>query len=117
MFTKSTPAAQTVELELIVLNKLGFHARPAAQFVRHACRFSSRIEIVAHGKHFSAQRIMDVLLAKLSAGTPFQLVAEGPDAEAAVQALATLVRQFAEDEHSPAAQRLTDRGRWFDLDD
>lgn len=111
-----TTASQKVERELTVENKLGLHARPAIRLVRCARQFASRIEIIARGEHFSALQVVDILLADLSKGTTFLIVAEGPDAESAVQAMATLVRQFAEAELSPNSLLTTDRLRWDDLD-
>jgi phosphocarrier protein len=92
----STEPASTVEREFKVLNKLGLHARPAAEFVRCAQHFESNIEIIARGKVYSAKRIVDVLLAGLSVGTPFRIVADGLDADLAVSNLGALLHQFAE---------------------
>ncbi len=110
-------AFQTSERELTVGNKLGLHARPAIRLARCARQFASTIEIIARGERFSARQVVDILLADLSVGTTFRIVAEGPDAESAVQAFAALVRQFAEAERSPESQLTTDRLRWDDLDD
>jgi len=80
MSANHTMTSDRVEQEFTILNHLGMHARPAAEFVRCARRFKSRIEILVRGKRFSAQRLLEVLLAGLHAGSRFQLVAEGPDA-------------------------------------
>jgi len=93
-----------------VLNHLGMHARPAAEFVRCARRFKSTIEILVRGKRFSAQRLLEVLLAGLHAGSRFQLVAEGPDARPALEALGSLLKQQAEAEKARAAEG--DSFRW-----
>jgi phosphotransferase system HPr (HPr) family protein len=93
-----------VRRELTVLNKLGVHARPAVEFVRCARHFASTVEIVNRGQRFSAQEILGVLLAGLSVGTRFQLLAEGPDAELAVEALGALLHEFAANEKASAAQ-------------
>jgi len=101
-----------VEQEFTILNHLGMHARPAAEFVRCARRFKSRIEILVRGKRFSAQRLLEVLLAGLHAGSRFQLVAEGPDARSALDTLGSLLRRQAEAEKALAAE--SDSGRWKD---
>jgi phosphotransferase system HPr (HPr) family protein len=86
------------------------HARPAAEFVRCARRFKSTIEILVRGKSFSAQRLLEVLLAGLHAGSRFQLVAEGPDAKSALDTLGALLKQQAETEKVRAAE--SDGFRW-----
>lgn len=100
----SPPAPLSAEREFTVLNKLGVHARPAADFVRCARRFASKIEIVNRGQRFPGQEMLGVLLAGLSAGTRFQLLAEGPDAKLAVDTLGALLQQFADSEKSSSVQ-------------
>lgn len=90
-----------VKKELTVLNLLGLHARPAVQFVRCVLSFKSTIHIFADGRKYIANRIMEVLLAKLDHGKKFTLEAEGVDAEKAVQTLEALLIQFAEEEKRP----------------
>jgi len=76
--------------ELTVMNEDGLHARPAAEFVRCVLAFRSAIHIVAGGKRYRADRIMDVLLANLDRGSTFVLEAYGLDAQAAVERLEKL---------------------------
>ena len=82
------------EREAIVLNKLGLHARPAAEFVRCVRTFKSSVTIRKGDEEFSASSILDVLMANLDFGTPMVIVAEGPDAEAALDRLAALLHEF-----------------------
>jgi phosphocarrier protein HPr len=109
--------SSTVEREFTVLNKLGLHARPAAEFVRCAQRFVSDIEIIAHGRQYSAKRIVDVLLAGLAVDTPFRIVAEGLDADLAVGTLGALLQQFAEAEQLHAPQSDCSGLKWFECGD
>jgi phosphocarrier protein HPr len=87
------PAAeiQRIAKELVVLNENGLCARPTTEFVRCANTFQSRIVIVRNGKRYSADRIIDVLLANLEQGSTFTLEAEGPDAVRAVGQLERLL--------------------------
>lgn len=82
------------ERELKVLNKLGLHARPAAEFVRCVRKFKSTIIIRKGGEVFSASSILDVLMANLDCGSSLVLIAEGPDAEQALERLASLLHEF-----------------------
>jgi len=87
-----------MELELTILNKLGLHARPAAEFVRCARKFKSTIVIRKDGEEYSAASILDVLSANLDCGSQMMVSAEGPDAEAALRQLGELLKQFVEQE-------------------
>jgi phosphocarrier protein len=83
-----------MERELTILNKLGLHARPAAEFVRCARKFKSTIVIRKDGAEYSAASILDVLSANLDAGSRMILAADGPDANTALDQLAALLEQF-----------------------
>jgi phosphocarrier protein HPr len=90
--------APNMERELIILNKLGLHARPAAEFVRCARRFKSTIVIKKDGEKYSAASILDVLSANLDCGSKMTVCAEGADAEKALEELAALMEQFQKQE-------------------
>jgi phosphotransferase system HPr (HPr) family protein len=87
-----------MERELIIVNKLGLHARPAAEFVRCARRFKSTILIKKDGAEYSAASILDVLSANLDCGSRMSVTADGPDAAQALDELAALVLQFQKQE-------------------
>ena len=87
-----------MEMELTILNKLGLHARPAAEFVRCARKFKSTILIKKDGEEYSAESILDVLSANLDCGSRMILHAEGPDAKDALDQLAALLGQFKDQE-------------------
>lgn len=83
-----------VEREVMVLNRDGLHARPAAAFVRCARGFDSDVEILKDGESFSAQSILDVLTANLRRGSIFTLRATGGDAEEVLAKLSELLKEF-----------------------
>jgi phosphocarrier protein HPr len=83
-----------MERELTILNKLGLHARPAAEFVRCARKFKSTILIRKDGSEYSAASILDILSANLDHGSTMIVVAEGPDANQALDQLAALLSNF-----------------------
>jgi phosphotransferase system HPr (HPr) family protein len=87
-----------MERELTILNKLGLHARPAAEFVRCTRKFKSTIFIRKDGEEYSAESILDVLSANLDCGSRMILSADGPDANTALDELAGLLQQFKEQE-------------------
>ena len=86
--------AIVVTREVTIVNELGLHARPAAEFARRANAFRSEIWIVKDGQRFSAASLIDILRANLDKGATAVLEAKGRDAEAAVERLARLLREF-----------------------
>ncbi len=54
--------------EVTIVNELGLHARPAAEFVRIANAFVSKISIIRQERRYSAQSMIDVMLADLRCG-------------------------------------------------
>ncbi len=91
---KSSDEGTTVSREIQILNPLGLHARPAAEFAKRANAFRSEIWIVKDGKRFSAASLIDILRANLDQGATATLEAVGRDAEAAVERLAQLLHEF-----------------------
>ncbi len=87
-----------IERETTIVNELGLHARPAAELVKVANQFDAHIEIVKDGLSVNAKSIMGVMMLAAETGSTVMFRADGPDAEAAVEALAKLVQKgFAEE--------------------
>lgn len=82
--------------EVQIINELGLHARPAAEFVRCAMAFQSEIMLRKGDDRYSAVSILEVLSANLDRGAKVTLEAIGPDAEEALNRLAQLLAEFAE---------------------
>ncbi|MBN2574058.1 MAG: HPr family phosphocarrier protein [Deltaproteobacteria bacterium] len=74
-----------------IRNRAGMHARAAVKFVQLAAHFESEIRVVKDGDAVNGKSIMGLLTLVAALGTPILIEAEGPDAEAAVAALAELV--------------------------
>lgn len=79
------------EREVKILNKLGVHARPAAEIVKAAGKFKSSITIVRDDLEVNAKSIMGVMMLAAEFGAVITLRATGDDAEAAVDALAGVI--------------------------
>lgn len=79
------------ERQATIVNPLGLHARPAAQFVKLAASFRSHIEIVKDGDPINGKSIMGVMMLSAEQGSLLVIRAEGEDEAAAVEALAALV--------------------------
>ena len=80
-----------VEREVQIVNKLGIHARPAAEIVKTSAKFKSTITIIRDELEVNAKSIMGVMMLAAEKGATVKLRADGPDAEEAVEALAQLI--------------------------
>jgi len=88
----------SVEREFDILNRLGLHARAAAQLVRMANGFSSEIHVVKDGMEVNGKSIMGVLMLAAPKDTRILIRAIGSDAEEAVVAIGELIaRKFGEE--------------------
>ncbi len=74
-----------------VLNAHGIHARPAAEIVKTAARYQAEITIVRDELEVNGKSIMGVMMLAAECGATLCLRAEGGDAEAALDALATVI--------------------------
>ena len=84
--------------EVEILNPLGLHARPAAEFVRCVHKFKSEITIRKGEERFSAHSILEVLSANLDCGTRIEIEAIGDDASEALDRLEKLFFEFKQQE-------------------
>jgi phosphotransferase system HPr (HPr) family protein len=77
-------------------SRIALHARPAGQFVKVANRYRAQIKVGVDGKAVDAKSILAVLALGAIGGTLLTLSAEGDDAAAALDALATCVSDLSE---------------------
>ena len=77
--------------EATVNNQGGSHARPATFFIQKANEFKSSIWVEKEERRVNAKSLLGVLSLGIVQGTVIQLIADGPDAEEAVEALAELL--------------------------
>lgn len=88
-----------VETAVKLLNKVGLHARPASLFVQTARKFKSQIRVRKDGREADAKSILGVLSLGAECGHVITIIAEGPDAEEAINTLVSLVKnKFGEEE-------------------
>jgi phosphocarrier protein HPr len=90
---------EVVAREIVIRNRLGLHARAAAQFVKTAGRFQAEITVEAGRRKVNGKSIMGLLLLGAAQGTSLTVRAAGEDGPAALQALAALIEtKFGEAE-------------------
>jgi len=87
-----------VRRDLDIVNQKGLHARAAARFVKTAERFDATVDVMKGGATVSGDSILGLMMLSASAGTTISVGATGPEAEAVLDALTTLIEnRFHED--------------------
>jgi phosphocarrier protein HPr len=80
-----------VERVVEIVNALGLHARPSAEFVKLASQFRAEVSLSKDGMDVNGKSIMGVMTLAAECGCQLRLRTDGDDAEAAADALAALV--------------------------
>jgi phosphocarrier protein len=84
--------------ELIVINKLGIHARPAALFVKTANRFECDIFVEKDGEKVNGKSIMGLMMLAAGPGSRLIVEADGHDAAKAVVEIELLIKRKFDEE-------------------
>ena len=93
------PPAGAVVREIPIVNKRGLHARASAKFVKMVETFDAEVTVTRGNETVGGTSIMGLMMLSAGPGTTITVSATGPQAEAAVAALAELVgNKFNEDE-------------------
>ncbi len=93
LLRKERVDAETVEADVEIVNQLGLHARAAARFVEAASRFVAEVTVTNADESVSGKSILGLMMLAAGQGTQLKLVANGPDAEEAIDALVALIGQ------------------------
>lgn len=95
---KPIEGASSCAREVVVQNRNGLHARPAAMLVKAASRFRSEIWVEKDGERVNGKSIMGLMMLAAGKGSKLNLLADGPDAEKAVEEVASLIEtRFGEE--------------------
>nr|WP_320050642.1 HPr family phosphocarrier protein [uncultured Desulfuromonas sp.] len=87
-----------VKKTIEITNRLGLHARAAAQFVQVAGQYASEVFVDKDGFEVNGKSIMGILMLAAPKGTMIEIRAEGDDAEEAMAGLEKLIHdKFGED--------------------
>jgi phosphocarrier protein len=87
-----------VEKTIVILNRAGIHARPAAAIVKVASKFNCEIKIKKNNEEVNAKSIMGVITLCAAFKTELKLIADGEDEQSAIDALYTLIENKFEEE-------------------
>lgn len=87
-----------IERAVPIVNSLGLHARPAAEFVKTAGRFKASVQVRKDELEVNGKSIMGMMMLAAECGSRLSIRVEGEDAELAIEALAALIAAgFGED--------------------
>ncbi|MCK5909015.1 MAG: HPr family phosphocarrier protein [Caulobacter sp.] len=86
--------SRTVE----IVNERGLHARASAKFVKMASSFDAEVTVSRDGASVDARSIMGLMMLAAGIGSTIDISAEGPEAEAALEALCELVANRFDEE-------------------
>jgi phosphocarrier protein HPr len=82
-----------------IVNRRGLHARASARFVKCAEEFDASVHVIKDGQSVEGTSIMGLMTLAASPGSTIELTADGPQAQAAMDALATLIESgFGEED-------------------
>ena len=84
--------------ELVVSNKVGIHARPAAMFVKIASRYACDIFLEKDGEKINGKSIMGLLMLAAGPGSKLTLQVSGKDAAMAVAEIEDLFQRKFDEE-------------------
>ncbi len=88
-----------VQREVVVINKLGLHARPSAQLVKLAADYDSTIRLQLREQSVDGKNIMGLLMLAATCGSQILVTANGDDADKAIEGIARLFsNRFGESE-------------------
>ncbi|MDO9473067.1 MAG: HPr family phosphocarrier protein [Caulobacter sp.] len=81
-----------------IVNERGLHARASAKFVKLAASFDAEVSVSRDGSTVDARSIMGLMMLAAGIGSTIEISAEGEEAEAALEALCTLVANRFDEE-------------------
>ena len=88
-----------LQREVEIVNKLGLHARAAAKLTQLAGQYKSGVWLIRSGRRVNAKSIMGVMMLAAAKGATVGIETDGPDEEAAMNALKGLIAsRFDEEE-------------------
>ena len=90
--------SEKVTREFTIVNRLGLHARPSAQFVKLCSRFRCEVLVEKDGEQVNGKSIMGLMMLAAGLGSRLRITCEGTDAEKALTEIEAIIqRRFDED--------------------
>jgi phosphocarrier protein HPr len=83
-----------LQQDIVIINKLGLHARASAKFTQLASSFKSEVMLSRNGRRVNAKSIMGVMMLAAAKGTTITIETNGIDEVEAMQALQNLINDY-----------------------
>ena len=83
-----------IKKEIIIINKLGLHARASSKLTQTASQFSCDIWVEKSGRRVNAKSIMGVMMLAAAKGSTITIDADGVDENVAMAALQALINDY-----------------------
>ncbi|MBI3366885.1 MAG: HPr family phosphocarrier protein [Burkholderiales bacterium] len=80
-----------IQTTIVIINKLGLHARASAKLTKLAGGFQCEIHLARNGRRINAKSIMGVMMLAAGLGSEVLIETDGPDEQAAMDALRALI--------------------------
>lgn len=95
---KTADDQQKIICDVVIENRNGLHARPAAMFVKISSRYRAEVWVEKDGERVNGKSIMGLMMLAAGKGSKLTVLADGVDAEKAVAEIKNLVEtRFGED--------------------
>ncbi len=95
---KSANGESRITRELVIMNRYGLHARPAAMFVKTSNRYKADVWVEKDGEEVNGKSIMGLMMLAAGHGSKLRVSASGADAEKFLREIEELVtKRFHED--------------------
>lgn len=87
-----------IKSSIVIVNKLGLHARASAKLTKLAGSFASEVHLARNGRRVNAKSIMGVMMLAAAKGSTLVIETDGPDEAEALEAMKDLIASgFGED--------------------
>jgi phosphocarrier protein len=91
--TSGAARRPVIRRQLEIKNELGLHARAAALWVQTVRQFDADLVVRKDGQNVNGKSIIELMMLAAALGSRIEVMASGPDAAAAVDAIAALLEQ------------------------
>ena len=88
---KSSASGKRLTREVVILNRYGLHARPAALFVKTSNRFKAEVWVEKDGEEVNGKSIMGLMMLAAGHGSKLKISASGSDAEKFLEEIEQLI--------------------------
>ncbi len=83
-----------LQQDVLIINKLGLHARASAKLTQLASSFKGGVMLSRNGRRVNAKSIMGVMMLAAAKGTTITVETDGPDERESMQAILKLINDY-----------------------